>query len=189
LPKSRKTVTSSGERGLRNGLRLRETGKTFVAYHDLLSDWKKVVNRIDREQHINWPYPSAAFNLEIDNFLGKNGGTIRLYVRIQCSAVHLLRAELGEIDPISRIFSRGPAKPAACSRESPENPLLTRHSCSIRSRRLSGARLERLEQAPKTGANAMARWPASLELARRAYTMSRRSQPAAFIAARWIERS
>jgi hypothetical protein len=118
-------VTSSGERGLRNGLRLRETGKTFVAYHDLLSDWKKVVNRIDREQHINWPYPSAAFNLEIDNFLGKNGGTIRLYVRIQCSAVHLLRAELGEIDPISRIFSRGPAKPAACSRESPENPLLT----------------------------------------------------------------
>jgi hypothetical protein len=64
-------VTSSGERGLRNGLRLRETGKTFVAYHDLLSDWKKVVNRIDREQHINWPYSSAAFNLEIDNFLGK----------------------------------------------------------------------------------------------------------------------
>jgi hypothetical protein len=36
----------------------------------------------------------------------------------------LLRTELGEIDPISRVFHRGPAKPATCSRESPENLLL-----------------------------------------------------------------
>ena len=40
------------------------------------------------------------------------------------SAADLLRTELGEIDPIGRIFRRGPAKPAACRRESPENPLL-----------------------------------------------------------------
>jgi hypothetical protein len=36
----------------------------------------------------------------------------------------LLRTELGEIDPISRVFHRGPAKPAGCSHESLENLLL-----------------------------------------------------------------
>jgi hypothetical protein len=45
--------------------------RSFVTYDDLLSDWEKVVDRIGRDLHINWPYRSVVFNLEIDNFLRK----------------------------------------------------------------------------------------------------------------------
>ena len=52
------------------------------------------------------------------------------------SAALLLRTELSEIDPISRVFSRVRANPAASSCESPEKPLLAqpalRHPASDR---------------------------------------------------------
>jgi len=46
--------------------------RSFVAYHDLLSDWRGVVDRIGRDLHILWPRRSVAFDLEIDYFLSKS---------------------------------------------------------------------------------------------------------------------
>jgi hypothetical protein len=113
----------------------RRTQRSFVAYRDLLEDWRRVVDRVSRDIDVEWPYAPETAAADVERFLHPElrhhtgsvteldlGSPLGEWARRASDAFHQLAADArpssgdafqelddirGELDHVAAVFGRG----------------------------------------------------------------------------------